>query len=143
MKLTVGWWKARDGSKWHVDWVGDRLAVGHIPSGLSVGKWSDAGFVGAADSPYDLLAPWTEAKLRPWNSEEVPDCWLMHKRQSRVRYKPIFVNEARVLVACINKGCSQETSLQSDTFENLFKNYEHSIDGGKTWHPCGVVEEQQ
>ena len=138
MKLTIGWWRARDGSKWHVDWVGDRLAVGHISSGLSVGKWSDAGFVGAADSPYDLLAPWTEPKLRPWKREEVPlGAWIRNKRDHKLMMAAMAIG---------NNGISlSDMGLHHfiHEFKLLCDAYEHSIDGGKTWHPCGVVEEQQ
>jgi hypothetical protein len=28
-----------------------------------------------------------------------------------------------------------------DDREKYFENHEHSIDGGKTWLPCGVMEE--
>ena len=42
MNLTIGWYKAANGSKWHVDWVGGVWAVGHSETGGAI-IWTTAG----------------------------------------------------------------------------------------------------
>jgi len=62
------------------------------------------------------------AKLRPWTADEVPlGAWM----RSRGLY-------GRHLIT--------HTQEQGDR-EWWLKACEHSTDGGKTWHPCGVREE--
>lgn len=122
MKLTIGWWKARDGSKWHVDWVGEKKSSGHsceewITNWNCCGTWIDDD----GESDWDLISPLTEPKLRPWKPEEVP---LGAQRR--------FVGtKLRWLIT--NDG-------DENAIKDWFKNCEHSTDGGKTWHPCGVIE---
>jgi hypothetical protein len=63
------------------------------------------------------------AKLRPWTADEVPlGAWGRFKRNP----------QDRVLLGWV--------SVQSDR-DLWLDEREHSIDGGKTWLPCGVVEE--
>jgi hypothetical protein len=62
------------------------------------------------------------AKLRPWTADEVP-----LGMQARNREHP----KTRWL---IDRTSSEENRI------DWCKNYEYSIDGGKTWLPCGVVE---
>jgi hypothetical protein len=62
------------------------------------------------------------ATLRPWTADEVPlGAWVRMKNLNMTR-------SMIVSVAAFNLGIA-------------FKEYEHSIDGGKTWLPCGVMEE--
>ena len=63
------------------------------------------------------------ATLRPWTADEVP-----LGAQARNREHP----KTRWL---IDRTSSEENR------KDWCKNYEHSTDGGKTWLPCGVVEE--
>ena len=61
--------------------------------------------------------------LRPWTADEVPlGAWVLEKANRERRWMITDVHD-------------QE--FRSD----LLKLYEHSTDGGKTWLPCGVVEE--
>ena len=62
------------------------------------------------------------AKLRPWTADEVPlGAWM--------RFKNMNVTRSMIVsVAALDMGIA-------------FKTHEHSTDGGKTWLPCGVVEE--
>ena len=61
--------------------------------------------------------------LRPWTADEVPlGAWGRFKRNP----------QDRVLLGWV--------SVQSDR-DLWLDEREHSIDGGKTWLPCGVVEE--
>ena len=63
------------------------------------------------------------ATLRPWTADEVPlGAWIRFKK----------VIDDRSILAW--------TSNQADR-DMWLDEREHSIDGGKTWLPCGVVEE--
>ena len=65
------------------------------------------------------------AKLRPWTADEVPlGAWMRFKK----------VIDDRSILAW--------TSTQRDR-DMWMDEREHSIDGGKTWLPCGVVEESK
>jgi len=61
-------------------------------------------------------------KLRPWSADEVPlGAWLRDKSDKAGR---------RLLI------CAYEEEHRI----HWLINHEHSTDGGKTWHPCGVEE---
>ena len=63
------------------------------------------------------------AKLRPWTADEVPlGAWIRYKR------------------ALHDRSILAWTSNQADR-DMWLDEREHSIDGGVTWKPCGVVEE--
>ena len=62
------------------------------------------------------------AKLRPWTADEVPlGAWIRLKN----------TNVTRSIIY----------SIAALDMKLAFKEHEHSTDGGKTWLPCGVVEE--
>ena len=61
--------------------------------------------------------------LRPWTADEVPlGAWM----------RDVSIQDYRWLI---------HTSGNDDTRKDWIANYEHSIDNGKTWLPCGVMEE--
>ena len=63
------------------------------------------------------------ATLRPWTADEVPlGAWGKNPKYPKTRW-------------LIDRTSSEENRI------DWCKNYEHSIDGGVTWKPCGVVEE--
>ena len=63
------------------------------------------------------------AKLRPWTADEVPlGAWM----------RGVSKQDFRWLI---------HTSGNNDTRKDWLVSYEHSTDGGKTWLPCGVMEE--
>ena len=63
------------------------------------------------------------ATLRPWTADEVPlGAWMRFKRNPQDRFLLGWV------------------SVQADR-DLWLDEREHSIDGGLTWKPCGVVEE--
>jgi hypothetical protein len=65
------------------------------------------------------------ATLRPWTSDEVPlGAWMRNMTNSEYRW---LIN----------------TSSLDDTRKAWLQQCEHSTDGGKTWLPCGVVEESK
>ena len=73
-------------------------------------------------SAYDYRIKPT-AKLLPWTADEVPlGAWM------RSKHNP----QDRMLIHWVSSQCDREMWLDKN---------EHSIDGGKNWLPCGVVEE--
>jgi hypothetical protein len=62
-------------------------------------------------------------KLRPWTADEVP-----LGMQARNREYP----KTRWLI---------DRTSNEENRKDWCEKYEHSIDGGKNWLPCGVVEE--
>lgn len=61
---------------------------------------------------------------RPWTADEVPlGAWVRMKNMNNTR--------------------SMIVSASALNLEMLFQTYEHSTDGGKTWLPCGVMEESK
>jgi len=81
-----------------------------------------------------------EPKLRPWKREEVPVSALM-------RTKTAFIgcDYPRVILGTTSRGTVQfpgdDNVIRSDDLQECFDLREHSIDGGKTWLPCGVLED--
>lgn len=82
-------------------------------------------------SPVDEYRIAPEPKLRPWKPEEVPAVALyMHGSLIRtVSYKDANSGELYLHDILVNP-------------ESLLKEWKHSTDGGRTWAPCGVMEEQ-
>lgn len=63
-----------------------------------------------------------EPKLRPWTADEVPlGAWM------RFKHNP----QDRVLIGWVSVQADRDLWLDER---------EHTIDGGKTWLPCGVEE---
>ena len=75
-----------------------------------------------------------EPKLRPWKPEEVPlDAWLKRDTETWRRINSTYIaNEMRYV--CLGSSSSGYSTVE------LFETFTHSLDGGKTWHPCGVAE---
>lgn len=78
-----------------------------------------------------------EKKLRPWKPEEVPISGVIYRTKSWpdrwFLVKETYLSDGvRYIVL--------ETSRGGLHTSDLFAVFEHSIDGGKTWHPCGVEE---
>lgn len=77
-----------------------------------------------------------EKKLRPWKPEEVP---------VGAMFRPKSSGRSWVMqIAGINWAYSDGAKIYfnggSTTPQRIFEMDEHSTDGGKTWHPCGVEE---
>ena len=69
--------------------------------------------------------------LRPWTADEVPlGAWLRHSKQGR---------KAIIMDVTFDHNIGIHGSYFSPQF--VLENCEHSLDGGKTWLPCGVEEE--
>jgi hypothetical protein len=72
------------------------------------------------------------AKLRPWTADEVPVGAIL-------RYKGNPQSLRILIVSSLERGLAgYETNWP---YQALLQEMEHSTDGGKTWLPCGVVEE--
>jgi hypothetical protein len=70
--------------------------------------------------------------LRPWTADEVPlGAWLRYKGNNQ---------SIRMLIVCnLQIGlCGYQTNYP---YDYLRDEMEHSTDNGKTWLPCGVMEE--
>ena len=71
--------------------------------------------------------------LRPWTADEVPLGAFIRPKQGGWRSLILAVDsDERINVNC--GGFPLGFALE---------NHEHSLDGGKTWLPCGVVEESK
>jgi hypothetical protein len=64
------------------------------------------------------------ATLRPWTADEVPLGAWMRKKQD-VPHRWVVIDTGNELWR-----------------QGWFEDSEHSIDGGKTWLPCGVMEDK-
>ncbi len=61
--------------------------------------------------------------LRPWTADEVPVGGQIRSKHSR---------DYRFLI---------DRTANAEVRKDWLEHNEHSTDGGKTWHPCGVMEE--
>ena len=80
-----------------------------------------------------------EPKLRPWRPEEVPVGALMRNKKDPRLYRSLIlcVNDTGYCIVIPN-GCSN--TLDSQSMDGMLRLREHSLDHGKTWLPCGVLE---
>ena len=78
------------------------------------------------------LAPETPAKkLRPWTPEEVPVGVKIRERECDGWFTPTCAGAGEI--EAIVDGAIETVKLTE-----LADDYEHSLDNGKTWLPCGV-----
>ena len=71
-------------------------------------------------------------KLRPWRAEEVPVGALIRNESNWIG--AILARSDKQILT------TQGSDLEWESFESALACYTHSIDHGKTWHPCGVIE---
>lgn len=72
-------------------------------------------------------------KLRPWKPEEVPMPCVLRNKTTGIKYTVLSVIDRGLYT--INNG-----KVVITYFCDLVSNTEHSLDNGKTWLPCGVME---
>jgi hypothetical protein len=99
-------------------------------------KWNDVSG-GATDINVDMDWNWRikpEPKLRPWKLSEVPVGRLINWKE--------WESPSIILCAdCSGIAISGFNISPRFSFKELLENgMEHSLDGGKTWLPCGVEE---
>ena len=68
-------------------------------------------------------------KLRPWHQFEVPVCALVREILSTNSYLIIGSSPHNFMIG-----------NQVIFYDQAVRTMEHSVDGGKTWLPCGVYE---
>lgn len=106
------------------------------PPGSVDGKWN-ASIFNREDGVFMYrIAPMPVPHIRAWTLGEVPiGALLQHEAwiQSGFRYLICGV-EGNQIVWTTSTGTGKQT------FNELLSDprWRHSIDGGKTWHPCGV-----
>lgn len=83
------------------------------------------------------LAPEPPAKkFRPWTPEEVPVGLAVIRKKDTAGHSLILDNGG---VDCNGVSyVSNENTIERVHYMTVFHFYEHSLDGGKTWLPCGV-----
>jgi hypothetical protein len=72
-------------------------------------------------------------KLRAWRPEEVPMPCVLRNKTTGHRYQVLSVVPGGLFT--VSGGL-----IPLYPFRDLVASSEHSIDGGKTWLPCGVLE---
>lgn len=97
-------------------------------------KWSTAYACVWANEPPSRYRIRPQPRLRPWKPEEVPV-------GAQVRYAG-NLDSVRMLIIT-NLGDALLGGGGRWTVNDLFLSMEHSLDGGKTWLPCGTLEESQ
>lgn len=70
-------------------------------------------------------------KLRPWKPDEVPVGAMCKRKDGQFK---------GMIIACDTES-GRIWMISSHTPEAVLKDFMHSLDRGKTWLPCGVVEE--
>lgn len=115
LKLVEAWW---DGTLEQFCVDGEWRPAIIVPSSLS-------------DPASYRIRP--QPKLRPWKPEEVPVGAQLRARLSRARSLIVGVDSRQLYCGTPPTFCPLEMA---------FENFEHSLDGGKTWLPCGVEESQ-
>lgn len=72
-----------------------------------------------------------EKTPRPWKMEEVPIGALIRTKAGNCPYKALIISASEYQV------CFGDHTYDFD--EDDLNYFEHSVDGGKTWLPCGVM----
>ena len=88
------------------------------------------------------LAPEPPAKkFRPWTPEEVPVGAIIRNKSDSGRYRSMIigVTDCGHIISPVNQV--NQGDIGGGEPEDLLRHQEHSIDGGKTWLPCGVEVE--
>ena len=96
----------------------------------NVGDWQDKPSLDTQYATCSIYRPKPEPKIRPWKQEEVPVGALLKRKGEKETF---LIVEAIHNDVRFGQKCRQ-------LYSNLISNYVHSIDQGKTWQPCGVVE---
>lgn len=136
MKLEVNkQYLDRRGNKWTIDYVGQKLAIGHNETG-DVRTWcNDGKWAREYTLPADLIAEYTEPEFVPWETpQEVPaNAWFRNQadRFRWFRISVVFHNESEDAWKIYFSGG------QSFELVELRHCFEHSLDNGNTWLPCG------
>lgn len=92
-------------------------------------SWQDA----VVEVTFRVLTP--QSRLVEWRQDEVPlGCWV------RFICDREHGDATRYVVAAVLRDEVRLGNGKGYTFAELNRCCEHSVDGGKTWHPAGRVE---
>jgi len=96
-------------------------------------EWHDIG----KDESFQLCEPMyyrikPEKKLRAWKPEEVPIGAIARLVPER--------KERFLIIASLSCTIYIGLDDKNITYDHALRKYEHSLDHGKTWLPCGVEE---
>ncbi len=101
-----------------------------MPGDSAMCKWEDRVEMDFSQPPFAYrIKP--EPKLRPWRPEEVPVGALLKNKTNRDRTMIVGISVDTIYM--FNES-------RRDYIHKLFTYWEHSLDNGKTWLPCGVFE---
>lgn len=79
--------------------------------------------------------------LRPWRAEEVPVGALIRwKIETKHCYDGMCGFDICLIAGVHTHRVLTSIHASNYSFDNCLKMFEHSLDHGKTWLPCGVVE---
>lgn len=78
----------------------------------------------------------TIAYYRPWKVEEIPIGCIVRSKKRADEFNEFMLVEMVVGRTETNVYIGHGNSLK---LIELFDRYEHSIDNGKTWLPCGIL----
>lgn len=79
--------------------------------------------------------------LRPWRPEEVPvGALIRFSKNSSIQGKYLILASDKTGIVHCNTPDMSTPTLCKLTYEFILK-FEHSLDHGKTWLPCGVMSE--
>jgi hypothetical protein len=98
-------------------------------------RWCDGHAGLEFNLPIDFYRIKPAAKLRAWRFSEVPispDVWFRNKH-SGVWWRITYVNPSGEHSVAARDGKQKSAAV-------LMHEHEHSLDNGKTWLPCGVLE---
>ncbi len=75
-----------------------------------------------------------EPTLRPWKPEEVPVGAVVKSGNNRWLITAVWNGKLFM------NGCDLHDDERSPSLQTLTMGYEHSLDHGITWQPCGILE---
>lgn len=98
-------------------------------------KWRIAGSVSSwnwSRYDYNILA---EPTIKAWTLETVPKVGLLIRRKDR------FPESLWPVLIYSYDGLHIGNTHSAVKWDSLLAKFENTADGGKTWHPCGTVED--
>lgn len=134
-----GLYKQADNNQAEIIYVNEtrKIAFGFNAVGASKSYRLD-GLALYSHASNNIVEPWPEPRYRPWNLDEVPVGALYRPKDKSVTVQILAVfpyNDFPIRFASwVRLG-----GIDGDTLKSALEGREHSLDGGKTWIPCGVL----